>query len=68
MVQAQMKTVNVVGVWCEFNNRTSDEQVFIFHYAIDAMKADCTRSKTECIALAMGFEKIGENLWVIITK
>lgn len=66
MVQAQMTVVDGMGIWAAFNRKTSSAQVVIFHYAIDSMKSDCTRSKTQCVALAMGYQEIKPGLWMKI--
>ena len=56
-----MSMLTGIGIWEKFNSLKSDRQVVIMHYAIDAMKQDNKRTKTECVALAMGYRRLKEN-------
>jgi len=45
-------------LWNKYNSKSKDKKIEILMMAIDNMQSYNGRSKTECIALAMGFTTV----------
>jgi hypothetical protein len=63
-----MKVVTGQGIWDAFNALPSPDQVYVLQISWHLRDNGYSRQKTECVALAMGFEKVGDNSWIKINK